>query len=182
MEFTLWYGGALPSRGSREAKHNIRQALESQLRELWAHPPLSDHGHLLMRADEGGMSALIDRHGHTFAAVVSRSLGLRAELDSLMLRPLSPGDLVNKGDIDNRLKTLLDALSAPAQPTQVSDEMRVTTEENPMHVLLEDDSLITRMNVETERLLAPPSADEVRLSIRVTTRVAKPMLGNIGLA
>lgn len=99
-----------------------------------------------------------------------------------MLRPSSPGDLVNKGDIDNRLKTLLDALSAPAQPTQVSDEMRVTTEENPMHVLLEDDSLITRMNVETERLLAPPSADEVRLSIRVTTRVAKSMLGNIGLA
>ena len=78
------------------------------------------------------MSSLVDRHGHTFAAVVSRSLGLRAELDILMLRPSSPGDLVNKGDIDNRLKTLLDGLSAPAQPSQVPDGMRATSKEDPM--------------------------------------------------
>ncbi len=182
MEFTLWYDGPLPARGKAAIKGQIRQALDVQLRELWTHLPLSDHSHLLARSTEGGLSSLVGRHGHTFAAVVSRSLGLRAELDILMLRPSSPGDLVNKGDIDNQLKTLLDGLSAPAQPTQVPDGMRATTDEDPMHVLLEDDSLITRLNVETERLLGAPGPDEVRLTIRVTTRVVKPMYGNMGLA
>lgn len=99
-----------------------------------------------------------------------------------MLRPSSPGDLVNKGDIDNRLKTLLDALSAPAQPTQIPDGMPATSDEDPMHVLLEDDSLITRLNVETERLIGAWGPDALRLTIRITTGVVEPMFGNIGLA
>src|SRR3546814_238866 len=168
MRFTLYYDGPLPARGKPSVKAEIRSALDPQLRELWSHQPLVGHAELLQPPEkEGGLSALVEKHGHTFAAVVSERLGMRPELDILLLRPAAPGDLVIDGDIDNRLKTLFDALSAPAQPSQVHDTMRETSPEDPCHVLLEDDRLITRVNVETDRLLAPASPDHVRLTIRV---------------
>lgn len=182
MRFTLYYDGPLPARGKPSVKAEIRSALEPQLRELWSHQPLAGHVDLRRPSDqEGGLSALVEKHGHTFAAVVSERLGLRAELDILLLRPATPGDLVIDGDIDNRMKTLFDALSAPAQASQVHDTMRASSVEDPCHVLLEDDRLITRVSVETDRLLAPASPDHVRLSIRVRTRLTKMMYGNIDL-
>lgn len=188
MRFTLHYEGPLPSRGSAAVKANIRESLESQLEELWTHPPLSlsdTPDRLKPEVKEGDLSVLLTRHGHTFAPLITDKLGLRAELDILMLRPSPPGDIVRHGgDIDNRLKTLFDALSVPAQKNQITPGMRRTNPENPLFVLLEDDAFITRFSVETDRLLAPPPEDPthtVRLYIRVTTYVTRAMFANMGL-
>lgn len=156
MRFTLYFDGPLPARGKPSVKAEIRSASEPQLRELWSHQPLAGHSELLQPPDkEGGLPSLMEKHGHTLLAVVSEWLGLRAELDVLLLRPAAPGDLVIDGDIDNRLKTLFDALSAPAQASQVHETMPATSVEDPLYVLLEDDRFITRVSLETDRLLAP---------------------------
>ena len=70
------------------------------------------------------------------------------------MRPDKPGGVVWAGDIDNRLKTLLDALRIPeAGEDYCSRES--ADDESPFFVLLEDDKLISRVSVETDRLLEP---------------------------
>lgn len=184
MRFTLHYDGPLPSRGSSAVKGSIREALEPQLRELWTLPPLGAMAEEYLEKKTGPeeWTALIERHGHVFAAVVPEGFGIVAELDVLMLRAGPPGEIVKThGDIDNRLKTLFDALSAPAQANQVPQDMRPTSTADPMFVLLGDDSLISRVNVEAERLLAPSTPDSTIVTVRVTTRIVQPMLGNMPL-
>src|SRR3546814_11481812 len=88
MRFTLYYDGPLPARGKPSVKAEIRSALDPQLRALWSHQPLVGHAELLQPPDkEGGLSALGEKRGHTFAAVVSGRLGQRWELDNLLLKP-----------------------------------------------------------------------------------------------
>ena len=179
MRFTLHYEGHLPakSKGNSQAKANVRAALEPQLRDLWKYPPLVDSD--LLEPKEGSLSPVVTKHGHTFVALVAEELGLRAELDIMILRPTPPQVVDVRGDLDNQLKVLLDALSAPAQPDQLA-EMRPTSPEDPMFVLLEDDRLISRVSVESERLLGASDSD-VMVTIRVTTRIVKLMWGNISL-
>lgn len=52
------------------------------------------------------------------------------------------------GDIDNRLKTLFDALRLPNQTNELVGYDNPAPDENPFFCLLEDDSLITHVSVE----------------------------------
>jgi hypothetical protein len=80
--------------------------------------------------------------------------------------------VANGGDIDNRLKVLLDGLRMPKSVSELGGIDIDPTEENPFFVLLEDDQLITRISVTTDTLLTPQKAFEgihdVFLEIRVT--------------
>lgn len=179
MRFTLHYEGPLPARrGSSEDKAHIRDAIEGQLKELWVHQPLSITDYLDPEKAGESVNALTQRHDHTWAALVSEQMGLRAELDVLMLTPRPPGSVVHGGDIDNRVKTLLDALSAPAQANQVPPSMRSTSPTDPKYVLLDDDRLVTRLNVETERLLGSGDPDLAYVTVRVNIGLTRWMMGN----
>jgi hypothetical protein len=108
---------------------------------------------------------------------------LVADLDILLLRPEAPGNIVTTGgDIDNRLKTLLDALRVPSVQ-EIPKDLMPREDEAPFHCLLEDDSLITSVRVQTDRLLEPTKGEsEVVAIIHVTTKQLKTMMGTIGLA
>jgi hypothetical protein len=81
------------------------------------------------------------------------------------------GQDLSGGDLDNRLKTLFDALSVP-NPDQIVDDKTI---DDPIHCLLEDDSLITKIDVDSQRLLSRPNASkhEVQLIIEVDVRVTQ---------
>jgi len=182
MRFTLTYEGQLLSRGSSAHKEHIRQAFHPQLAELWTHDPLSTFPDYLQPDQQGGLSVLTEVAGHVYAPLVSTRLHLLAELDILMLRPELPGGVVTSGgDIDNRLKTLFDALGVPTQPQDIAVTARASSIQSPTFTLLEDDVLIARVNVDTDRLLAAPQPDFVRLTIRVSLRARKLILGNMNL-
>jgi hypothetical protein len=93
----------------------------------------------------------------------------------LFLRRDSPGKIVSGGgDIDNRIKTLLDALKMPTAgelPPQATPQAG----ETPFFCLVQDDKLITEMQVTTDRLLTPLAdnehANDVHLVIHVRTHV-----------
>jgi hypothetical protein len=109
MEFRLVYQGRLVSSGSVLEKQTLRRVLHPQLKALWHQPPLDDAR--LVYGDQ-----LYQREGvFKFAPLVSSKRKLVAELDILFLRPQRPGDLLlhHGGDIDNRLKTLLDSPRIP---------------------------------------------------------------------
>ena len=99
------------------------------------------------------------------------------KLDILLLRHGNPGNVLF--DIDNRLKTLFDALRMPTGPHELGEgtpkgKQTPDPDEDPFYVLLENDNLITHVAVTSDRLLEPvpgTSEDEaVRMVVAVTVR------------
>jgi len=203
MQFRLTYEGLLlatqrdpltsqqDKRGNH--KHDIRQAFHSQLKRLWEIVPHLRDG------SGSGPSALVmgetplarditsvsERHclyGWNFVPLVTQELNLLCGLDILFLRPDRPGVVLRSGDIDNRLKTLFDALRIPEANESYHARGR-RSDEHPFFCLLEDDKLITKVSVETDQLLqfVTPRRDtnEVRLVITVTIRPYEIHLGNM---
>jgi hypothetical protein len=113
--------------------------------------------------------------------LVSSRLHSIAELDVVMLRPGAPGEIIRGGgDIDNRLKTLLDALKVPegnALPANCIPQ----GDEEPFYCLLEDDNLVTVVRLEADRLLDAQNDREVLLLVRVVTKYTLATWANIGL-
>jgi hypothetical protein len=182
------YSGRLPSRSDAAIKHRIRRNIHPQLKELWrTHPALVNHHQWVSRqqleqtSDDLGI-LLTDISGKDFGSRVHPQLKLYAELDILVLRPETPGAVIShSGDIDNQLKTLFDALRRPAEPSEPSS-WSPDEDEQPLHCLLDDDKLITRVNVEMDRLLKlPDDPKDVNLTIRVTVKGFMATWGNIGL-
>lgn len=187
MEFTLYYRGELKSNGTPEHKQELRRKLHPQLERLWTLEPLrGSRAQYVDPPDNGGKeNKAIDLlecvGGFTFAPLISARLCLAAELKITLLRPEEPGAVIQQsGDIDNRLKTLFDALGVPAQENQLPSGDKPREGEHPMFCLLQDDRLITSVAVSTDRLLdADVGSSKVVLLIHVKTRVTKHIIAAI---
>lgn len=199
VEFRLTYEGLLFGSaqdalagqpvGRAAHKHAIRKGFHKQLKQFWEINPYLKHGYPVkfdwksQSIPKGGVTygcsiaenvaAKYQRCGFRFVPLVLEEYSLICSLDILFLRPDRPGALLKSGDIDNRLKTLFDALRMPKN----SDETGSATpdaDEDPFYCLLEDDSLITHVAVETDVLLQPTGAqqdpNDCRLVISVKLR------------
>jgi hypothetical protein len=102
-------------------------------------------------------------------------------LDVLFLRPDRPGGVVWAGDIDNRIKTLIDALRIPEANERYA-QRTPGPDEQPFFCLLEDDKLVSKLSIETDQLLefdSPGNMNEVRLIITVHIRPYQMHMGNL---
>lgn len=178
FEFWLTYRGKLKSDGTSKEKHRIRKAFHPQLEALWKLEPLKTHPGLIdeKHFNDEPLTSVLERVGdYLFAPVVTSKLCQVCMLDIIMLRPEDPGGIVSGGDIDNRLKTLFDALRCPQQESEIPCDADKAL--RPLYCLMQDDSLITGLHVTVDRLLDYKSKSEVLLLIKVTTRVTrKPMI------
>jgi hypothetical protein len=190
MEFTLYYRGELKANGSREDKHRLRTHFHDQLKELWDQTPLNNYKPQLLfpksadpHVHEGCCSVLRSVSGFNFAPLVSSQIHLVAELKVLLLKPEPPGSIITQcGDIDNRIKTLLDSLKVP-ETNALPSGAAPTPGYDPFFCLLEDDALITKLAVETDRLLLPVgSRSEVVALVHVKTTQLLILAATIGLA
>ena len=105
-------------------------------------------------------------------------------LDVLVLRRDEPHALINAaGDLDGRMKTLLDALQMPRQCSELGPNSKPEPDEDPFYVLMEDDRLIYELNVTTDTLLMPTEPNEehrdVVAVVRVKTRVVDGNVFNV---
>ena len=117
----------------------------------------------------------------SFAAIVCDELKLVAEVRIVMLRPGPPGHIVQGGDIDNRLKNILDALTVP-QLNALPNGVTPAADENPFFCMLEDDARVIKVSVEAYSLLeAPQIQNDVVLIVHVTTKATQTNWNNIGL-
>jgi hypothetical protein len=165
MEFRLIYEGPLRGQGAKSMhKWEIRRALHPQLQRLWQEHPLRDAaGTLLAHPPRPGKpSVIVEKGGLLFAPLVTQRLHLYVELSVLLFRQQPRGTLITDGgDIDNRLKTLLDGLRVPHGSMEGRTELPAEPDPTPFFCLLEDDSLVTKVSVESEQLLRPARPDEV---------------------
>lgn len=163
-------------------KHKLRKYFHLQLRELWKqHPDLRRQAETRFTVQEGGFAKRIapvvpgepgktwvehiaDNHvrcnGNRFVPLISEAGGFTCALNILFLRRDNPGSLLdNAGDVDSRLKVLLDGLRMPTEVKELGGYV-VEEDENPFYCLLEDDKLITSISITTDRLITALQQDE----------------------
>jgi hypothetical protein len=210
VKFTLTYEGPLPSGGNKRHnadKWRIRKAIHPQLVDLWtSHPALAyvnanrffpktsgvtlkQTHHLYPHPEQPSQPEGWDcvnyidlchpllKHGVHFNPLVRDTFALHCGLRVSFLRKERPGRVYQGGDIDGRIKTLLDALSMPQHAEQV---LKDESTPDPFYVLLEDDSMISGLQVESERLLTQEDLpnDYAKLMIEVDVRVRQTTMYN----
>lgn len=182
-------GQRVPRAGS---KHAIRRAFHEQLKLYWdsdivlsnakASSSSAPEGEAPFILDGGGALArpladvIADEHrafDYRWIPLVRRESRLRCFIDVLMLRRDGRSSVFSAGDIDNRVKTLIDCLRMPQTQGELVGNETPKEGEDPFFCLLQDDNLITGFTVETDQLYDFPSgADEtyVKLVIGVDIR------------
>src|SRR5262245_27884382 len=202
MEFSLKYRGPLPAAtGANKqvaAKHAIRRYLHDQLVILWERdsrfssvnrsrlqPGERKGGHFDVKRPIEGLAGWFFYHPVSdiqFVPLITHVREARCHLGIRLHRRHRPGEIVSRdGDLDNRLKTLFDALRMPYK----SDELpqNAPLGDSPFLCLLDDDALITKVSIETFVLLTPPGPGEdanyVELDIAVEVRAVTPMWGTV---
>ena len=185
MKFRLTYEGplwptqrdALAQERDKMAPHKqaIRRVFHAQLRQLWQSnkflrecemPP-----NFMLRSPYGSASYYgsgskvplreivanrFPMFGYRFAPLVVEEFSLLCSLDILFLRRDMPGSALHAGDIDNRVKTLIDTLRPPrSQNELVGDDTAPKEGEDPFFCLLEEDKQVSHFSVETDLLLTP---------------------------
>jgi hypothetical protein len=185
VEFRLIYEGPLRGQGARSAhKWEIRRALHPQLQRLWHEHPLHEAADMLLAHPPvpGKVSVIVEKGGLLFAPLVTQRLNLYVELSVLLFRQQPRGTLITDGgDIDNRLKTLLDGLRVPRGSMEGRTELPADPDPRPFFCLLEDDSLVTKVSVESEQLLRPARPDEVVAVIAVHVKKTRLSFDNMSL-
>lgn len=174
MEVSLFYRGPLKANGNLRQKQALRLHFAPQLERALESTP--EH-----RLDPGrthrrfATDAPVSDGRWKFLPVASRdplSVSLHRPLVSLEILLLRPGALGNilsgGGDIDNRLKTLFDALQTPTV-LQCRDLEPPGTGPSDVYCLMSDDKQIRAVSVRTQQLLdVPPDSRDVVLVIEAT--------------
>lgn len=126
----------------------------------------------------------IEKFGVEFRPLVRETYALHCGLKVTFLRKEAPGKVYQGGDMDGRIKTLLDALAMPQHKEQMIPEPEFSKSDKalyPIYCLLEDDSMISGFDIESGRLLSAhdvPSDDWVKLMIEVDVRVHQTTIYN----
>jgi hypothetical protein len=202
MKFVLKYRGLLVAQEasrSRQVKQTIRCQLHPQLAELWRsdtnrlatidpktlQTPVRKGSALDVTRPILGFSGFFYRYpigGFNFVPLVTVPLEAHCHLDVRLHRSSQPGGILFAGgDLDNRLKVLFDALRMPLDNAEVD---KVPREEGEVfYTLLADDALITKLSIESFRLLGARPEDEnyVEVEIEVTIQAVTPMGGTVTL-
>lgn len=182
MKFYLTYEGRLlatqgdarENQRDRRAdyKHAIRRVWHAQLKQLWQTSKFlreqkswrSDWDPSATPSDTREplceiIADLYVRDGFRFLPLVREQWYLHCSLDVLLLRRDTLGHSgVTAGDLDNRLKTIIDTLRVPKGRNE-SEGLAPTSEEDPFYCLLEEDSLISEFHLRSGPLLEPKTAD-----------------------
>lgn len=144
--------------------------------------PALDHDYLYV--DHGKVRTILDlcepieKHGAWFRPLVRETYALHCALKICFLRQEPPGRIYQGGDLDGRIKTLMDALAMPQHAEQILE--RDISQQHPIYCLLEDDSMISGFEIESERLLGDQSNSKewVKLTIEVDVRVRQATIYN----
>lgn len=166
---TLIYQGALPTKANAREKQAIRAALHPQLHSFMAERSRQTSHWLGETAAQSRLeydTRVVD--GHRFVTLIKPPFSNGAEMELLILSGGTDQSPVRDlGDIDNRLKTLLDALRAPGRPEELRDYEPPAGGE-PLHCLLDDDRLVTRLSIDTGRWLG--ESDSRRATVLISVR------------
>jgi hypothetical protein len=185
-----------------EHKQGIRKIFHTQLKQLWAtNKFLKNHKMLPTAFNNPNYSQLptdqawgwesatdnqpmvdviahnYQRNGYRFVPLVREEMSLLCDLDILFLRRDHPGSVLEAGDLDNRIKTLVDCLRMPKAGNELRGNEFPGAGEDPFFCLLDDDKAVSGLAVQTDIFLKPPMAnleEDKRQTLLVITVNLRP--------
>jgi hypothetical protein len=188
VQLHLLYSGPLHPSGNTTEKLAIRRVFHSQLSRLWEVNPnlklmaqrigLNDYLTESAQTKSEFSSADIspaeavrrglqvmgrnwNRNEFNYVPLVTAELCLRCKLDILFLRMEERDYVLQGGDIDGRLKTLFDALRMAREANELPRRAEPSHDEHPFFCLLENDDLVSEVNIVTGQLLRLPESQAV---------------------
>ncbi len=185
MKFKLLYFGDIFVNPKKRAQHiaDIRMQFHPQLKRLIELQPWNNLTKYMV--PDATKSPIITRHigGIDWNPIITPNLKMIAELDILLMHPEIVG--VAHSDIDNRVKTIMDGLRCPQNEHEIGQN--TPSDIGPIYTLLDDDHLVTKLNVNTSHLLANDmlptgvkiSPDSVFMLIDVNVRLTEGNLENL---
>lgn len=175
VDFRLVYQGNLLASGNRKPrsphKQQIRRYFHKQLKRLWELNPALQSLSGMKMGTKGSFVQVDPKHEVSFLSqtadrykvgdkccvpIVTKALRLNCSLDILLLRRTEPNRIYSQGDLDGKIKTLMDSLKMPGENDNKEGD------ENPLFCLVEDDQLITELRLAGDLLL--PSEDQLVVS------------------
>ena len=169
VRINLTYDGELLSANDKHSrlrnKNDIRYDLADQLWQIYCGGDFSrfgfDHNTILQSGK--------NFRDIGFFPLLTRKMNAACILTIQLMRNDTPGAIVHGGDIDNRLKTLFDALRLPENDNEVlAPKSPGLVDQDGVKLcccLLEDDSLITDLTVRTIPHMRTLPKGHVRLVI-----------------
>jgi hypothetical protein len=129
------------------------------------------------------LGSQFERNGYRFVPLVCEQWSLLCSLHILFLRGDHPAGVISAGDLDNRVKTLIDALRMPKGANELRDNENPGAGEDPFFCLLEDDDLVTGLTVESDTLLDPSANNsDVKLIVSVELKPDNVTMFNLAFA
>lgn len=176
-------GPGAPKQSLSDHKHCMRREFHKQLRQLWkTNNFLKQQKVHVFKGDpskKGSITDLINgndlcfssmaeylslqyqEYGYKFVPLVREEWSLHCSLNILFLRRDIPGGVItSSGDLDNRIKTVIDALRRPKRREELGTNTTPLPDETPFYCLLEDDQQVSHFEVESDTLLSEPTANE----------------------
>ena len=172
MALLLTYEGPLPGRradSSLRVKNELRRHFHEQLLEFCRHDRLYFNNWVMPSPTSVGTSF----NGIQFVPLVMKGAFV-CDLWIELLRRDMPGTIFSGGDLDARLKTLLDGLRLPLSAQEVHGFSATgDPDKDRCLCLLADDSLITKVEIATHRLLrsARPGEQSTDVEIRIRAEI-----------
>lgn len=81
--------------------------------------------------------------------------------------------MLSRNDLDNRIKTLVDGLRIPDQPTAIAGKSpRPMPDEDPFFVLMYDDAAVLEFQANAQRLLIPPEPESPNVTLQQSSESA----------
>ena len=107
-----------------------------------------------MKSVKENISEKYQIDGTAYLPIVSDYFGTSCALDILLLRR-DLGTVLVSGDLDGRVKTLIDALAIPVHGEKTKSKPK--EDPNPFYCLMESDKLVSEIKIVADHLFATPS-------------------------
>ena len=164
MPLTLKYRGGLPATNDQNKrvreKQAIRRQLHPQIASFMDDPPQQ----VFLLSD---VKERVTVGKFIYQPIICKRNKLKCKID-LVISSRDPfGSVIQNADIDNRLKTLFDALRSPHSIDELPQDDMPKQDEDLFWVLLQDDSLITDLSVKSETLYTPLKTNESKTDIEL---------------
>lgn len=160
LKITLTFEGSLQTGGKKSArKHARRLIFHNQLKRLWSVNPILANWRLPTQTGETASAPTVLAESHAkfgvfqFVPLITKELSVEAALEFRILRPTNFKG--QNADPDNIVKTLIDSLKMPQHLDELPPSAQPGLGETPLFVLMQDDSLLSKITSINDELLEP---------------------------
>lgn len=160
MKFTLTFEGTLQTGGAKaERKHFRRRLFHPQLKRLWSVNSLLADWHLPISSTQlaPALEVLAQKNAKfgafEFIPLIIKELAVEVALHFHILRPTTFKG--QNADSDNIVKVIADSLKMPQYTGDLPHDAQPQEDETPFFVLMQDDSLVSKITSTSDELLQP---------------------------